>query len=106
MAKDELPSYPAFPAGSGPQPRGIGERQVWVGGAKPWSLGRQWEPSRGAGQRLCTETWKETLSLPHGPSGLLLGCLLAECGMFWGTGWGQLKEAPLLARAPAGGGSQ
>ena len=63
-------------------------------------VGRQWEPGRCAGQ-LCTERLGRGV-LPTPPSCSqwpLLGVsgLSMECS--GGNGWGQLKEAPLQARA-------
>lgn len=86
MAEDQLPSRPVrLPlalAGSLETLErgmaGVDEPSLGV------SVGRQWEPGKGAGQRLCMEAWKGGAHLsPLGPVAFSQ-CLQAKRGMFWG----------------------
>lgn len=63
------------------------------------SVGKQWEPGRGAAQRLCLEAWKGGACLSGlGPVACSWG-LLAECGMFWGKRVGSAEGSSSLGQS-------
>lgn len=109
MAEDKLPSHPVvLPLSLAGSPETLERGRSGVDEPRPGlSAGRQWEPGRGAGQRLCMEAWRGEACLSHLSPVACSWCLWPSMECSGGSGWGRLKEAPSGPehRIPAGGGS-